>query len=163
MMFSKIILTLSCLMVLTAHAGTSQVTWQSPEKYADIYASFENKKTFQSDLFAVFENHFEDLAAQLPDGYSLYIKVKNLDLAGAVSFANSRKIRVVDDSTPPRIEFDFQVMDNSNKILISRGVYLWPKHFKFQRSLHANKLYYHELNLIKGWFDNTFAPVLAKN
>jgi hypothetical protein len=162
-MFRKILLTLSCLLAITAHAGTSQITWQSPENYADIYASFENKKTFQEGLFELFENHVESLATQLPEGYNLYIKVNNLDLAGAISFANSRKIRVVENTTPPRIEFDFQVIDNNNKVIVSRGVYLWPKHFKFQRSLHANKPYYHDLNLISEWFNKTFAPVLAQH
>ncbi|MDO6447425.1 DUF3016 domain-containing protein [Colwellia sp. 1_MG-2023] len=162
-MFRKFLLAISCFFVITAHAGNSQIIWQSPENYADIYASIENKKTFQKDLFELFDNHFESLATQLPDGYSLYIKVNNLDLAGAISFANSRKIRVVDNTTPPRIEFDFQVIDQNNKVLISRGVYLWPKHFKFQRSLHANKPYYHELDLISEWFNNTFAPVIVKN
>lgn len=161
-MLKTIILIAGLLLATFANAGTSQVTWQSPEKYADIYVSTENKKTFQDELFKLFERHFDNLAAQLPDEYSLYINVKNLDLAGAISFANSHKIRVVDNSTPPRIEFDFQVMDNNNKVLISRGVYLWAKHFKFQRSLHANKPYYHDLDLITEWFNNTFAPALAK-
>lgn len=162
-MFKKTLMALCCLLTLTANAGQSSVTWQSPEKYVDILPSIENKHTFKDEVFKIFEAHFQKLATKLPEGQTLYINVSNLDLAGAVSFANSHKIRVVDDSTPPRMEFKFQVIDSNNKVLVSRGVYLWPKHFKFQRSLKVNKPYYHELDLITEWFENTFAPAIAKN
>lgn len=162
-MFNKILMVACCLFTFTANAGQSSVTWQSPEKYSDILPSIENKHTFKDEIFKIFEAHFQKLSAQLPEGQTLYINVTNLDLAGAVSFANSHKIRVVDNATPPRIEFKFQVIDSKNIVLVSRAVYLWPKHFKFQRSLKVNKPYYHELDLITHWFENTFSPVLAKN
>jgi len=162
-MIKQIFVILSMIITLSSYAGTSAVTWQSSEKFADIYPSIENKHTFKDELFKVFDNHFQKLAAQLPEQYALQVNITNLDLAGAISFANSHKIRVVNNSTPPRIKFRFQVTDKSNKILVSRGVYLWSKHFKFQRSLKVNKPYYHELALIDNWFYGTFSPSLVKN
>ncbi|WP_286234418.1 DUF3016 domain-containing protein [Thalassotalea sediminis] len=161
-MYRKLILLCTTLLSYSAFAGNVQVFWENPENYTDIIAGTENKHTYQEEVFAAFEQHFIKLAKKLPDDKTLYVSVKDLDLAGAVTYVNSHRIRVVKEEMPPRIEFSFQLIDVDNKLLASRGVSLYTPNFKFTRSLKFNKPYYHDFELITDWFENTFKPIIEK-
>lgn len=161
-MYKKLLLLFISLLSYNAYAGKVQVFWESPESYTDIIAGTENKHTYQEEVFKAFEQHFIKLADMLPDDKTLYVNVKDLDLAGAVTYVNSHRIRVVKAEMPPRIEFSFQLIDADNKLLVSRNVNLYTQNFKFTRSLKFNKPYYHDLELITEWFENTFKPIISK-
>ncbi|WP_286234507.1 DUF3016 domain-containing protein [Thalassotalea sediminis] len=145
------------LVAPNALAGTSEVTWQNPDKYRDVYAGQEHRAKFKKRVFKEFEQHFAKLAEQLPKEQTLKITVTDVDLAGDVHETMDR-IRVIKDIHIPRMKFSYQLVDASDHILQEGLENLKDMSFMMRSSLRYNNTFLHyEKVMLDQWFDNTLA------
>ena len=164
----KILLVLASLIAIstvsaTVSAAQVEVKWTNPDKYRDIYAGDENRKVFRERLFKSLDKHFAKLASKLPEKQVLKIDVKDVDLAGDVSFGSINRIRIVKDIYFPRFKFSYQLIDEKGKVIKSG-----KENLKDMNSLHTNNLRYknesfgYEKRMIENWFNKTFKTRLSK-
>ncbi|WP_083601884.1 DUF3016 domain-containing protein [Thalassotalea sp. PP2-459] len=148
---------LSVLFVVPmALAGTSEVTWQNPDKYRDVYAGQEHRAKFKKRVFKEFEQHFAKLAEQLPKEQVLKVTVTDVDLAGDVHETMER-IRVIKDIHIPRMKFSYQLVDASEQILQEGEEHLKDMGFMMRSSLRYNNSFLHyEKVMLDDWFESTF-------
>lgn len=118
------ILALLSLFSVTAWAGTAEITWHEPETYRDIRAGSEIQSRFETRIFDEFEEYFNYIVERLPEGYTLQLKVTDLDLAGEVifntDFGRMQMLRVVKSNDFPRIEFSYQLL-NEKGVQVKAG------------------------------------------
>ena len=136
---SVILLAVSSLLVtFLSSAATSEVKWTNPDKYRDVDAGDGHRAKFKARIFANFEEHFSLLAEKLPEGQTLLIDVKDVDLAGDVH-QNMQRIRVIKEIFFPRIEFSYQVLDGNKNVLTSGDVNLKDMSFMMGSNLRYNR------------------------
>jgi hypothetical protein len=119
--------------------GRVHITWQSYDKYRDIKPSNQSRSKFRRNVFKQFDKHFEKLAKSLPEDYLLKLTVTNIDLAGMVfpnngpipirgGFINMGQtgmdIRVMEQVHVPRMDFEFELLDNNGQVVLSDSVKL---------------------------------------
>lgn len=153
---SVILLAVSSLLVtFLSSAATSEVKWTNPDKYRDVDAGDGHRAKFKARIFANFEEHFSLLAEKLPEGQTLLIDVKDVDLAGDVH-QNMQRIRVIKEIFFPRIEFSYQVLDGNKNVLTSGDVNLKDMSFMMGSNLRYNRdsLGY-EKRMLDEWFEKT--------
>ena len=139
-----------------ALAGQAKVTWESPEKYADVRAAEEHRQRFQQRVFQQLEQEFQKLADTLPQSQTWQITVTNLDLAGEVRhqmLRNGRSVRVVKDLYYPSISFRYQLIDG-NQIIQEKTVKLRDLGFLHRagRQQYSRQLVGDEAQMIRNWF-----------
>ena len=145
----------SLLVTFLSSAATSEVKWTNPDKYRDVDAGDGHRAKFKARIFANFEEHFSLLAEKLPEGQTLLIDVKDVDLAGDVH-QNMQRIRVIKEIFFPRIEFSYQVLDGNKNVLTSGDVNLKDMSFMMGSNLRYNRdsLGY-EKRMLDEWFEKT--------
>lgn len=158
--FSKTIVAMLSMIILlpNAMAGTSEVTWTSPEKYRDIEPATESKKRFQDSVMKNLEEHILELASKLPEGQALKVNVTDVDLAGDVNFSSSRQVRVVKDIYFPRIKFDYKLESASGEIISQGDVDLKDMNFLRHGKLkYRSDRFGYEKKMLDDWFTDTFS------
>ncbi|GAA6204653.1 DUF3016 domain-containing protein [Thalassotalea sp. SU-HH00458] len=145
----------SMLLTFVSSAATSEVKWTNSDKYRDVHAGDGHRAKFKARVFANFEEHFSGLAEKLPEGQTLLIDVKYVDLAGDVH-QNMQRIRVIKEIFFPRIEFSYQVLDGNKNVLTSGDVNLKDMNFMMGSNLRYNRdsLGY-EKKMLDEWFEKT--------
>ncbi|HET8817006.1 MAG TPA: DUF3016 domain-containing protein [Pseudidiomarina sp.] len=147
----------------TALAATAKVEFKNPDDYRDIEAVNERQSSFQEQLFAGLTEHFEMLAAKLPEGNTLSITVTDLDITGRVEptygQGGAAYMRIVDRIDYPRIEFNYQYSDSSGAVLSEESVNLRDlgahQTMRAAKESGRDELYY-EKELLNDWFRDTF-------
>lgn len=150
---------------LQANAGTSEVTWQNPEKFRDVKAGEnQSKAKYRERVFYNLEKHFAKMSEKLPEGQTLKVNVTDLDLAGDVNAGGIERIRVIKDLYFPRIKFDYQLTDGTGSELKSGGINLKDMNFMMGSNLkYRSKAFGYEKKMLDEWFAETFAPEVASN
>ncbi len=153
----SITLAVSLLVMTNAQAGVSEVTWSNPDKYRDVDVGEGHRAKFKARVFAEFEQHFAKLASQLPEGQTLKIVVKDVDLAGDVNHGGMHRIRVVKELFYPRLKFSYQLLDGNQQLLSSDEINLTDMNFMLGARLkyHNDQLSY-EKRMLDDWFADTF-------
>ena len=147
----------------SANAGKVTVEWANPDDYRDIRPTNESRKRFKERTFKDLEQFVNKLATELPQGYQLKLNVTNLDLAGNVEFGRTQQIRIVRQIHFPRIDFDYQLVDEKEQALVSDKVSL--KDLGFLNHIKSNltsKPLGYEKRMLKEWFNKTFAAHIQK-
>lgn len=152
---------------LLAEAESSsniQVNWQNAEQFTDVRAADSHQGKFETRTFKSLEKSLKKMAKKLPKGQSLSISVNDLDLAGMVlpgyaqGFDTPRDIRVIRAIDYPKIQFDYQLVDHTGKVLRASKVDL--KDMQFQDRFRNAKLKRdslgYEKNMLKNWFAKEF-------
>jgi len=147
-----------------------EINWDSPEKYRDVRPSNESRKRFRDTTFKRINEYMHELAEALPDNKKLLMNVSNLDLAGEVwpaSFVglghSASDVRVIKDIDIPRMNFSYQLLDESGQVLQQADVDLKDMSF-LNRSSHffRNEPLRYEKSMLKRWFEEEFASQLAQ-
>ena len=150
------IVLLFSVIVPSAFAATSEVTWTNPEEYRDIHHGENHRKKFQARVFRGFEEHFAKLASSLPEGQTLKVEVTDVDLAGDV-FVSHRQVRVVKEIYFPRLKFKYQVIDKDGNEVKQGEENLKDMNFMMTSSLkYNNDFLRYEKRLLDNWFKKTF-------
>lgn len=139
-------------------AADVTVTYIAPEKFRD--REFRQERTRVSAL-AEFDKEFAKLAERyLPAGQDLAIEVLDIDLAGGFEPWNFdyRDVRIMRDTTPPRIRFRYTLTD-AGKVIRQDEVRLSDVNY-LSRPGAANdtERFAHDKQLLEDWFRKTFVP-----
>jgi Protein of unknown function (DUF3016) len=143
-------------------AGSVQVSYVQPEKFADIGISPRDRE----DALQQLTKHFESLASRhLADGQKLNVEVLDVDLAGTVqpSVRAGDSLRIFRDSGDwPRIHLRY-TFETAGKPARSGEQKLSDTNYKRNmggpgagQPLHAEK------RMLDEWFAAQFGPAAAK-
>jgi len=167
--FSAVLLSMTFSLPSFAQAEL-EVTWENPKKYTDIRTSNMSRAKYREQVFEDLEAHITELVEDLPEEQKLVIKVSNLDLAGEVfpsSFIglglNGNEIRVIEDMYIPRIEFSYQLLDGTGKVLQENDVKLKDMGFLDRPNrMFSNERLRYEKNMLSEWFGDEFPSIIAR-
>ena len=167
LMISAVALTLSSQ--VTAQAVV-EIEWDKPEKYRDVRPSNESRKRFREATFERINEYMNELALSLPDDKKLLMKVSDLDLAGQVwpaSFVgfghSSSDVRIIKNIDIPRINFSYQLLDESGGVVQQAEVKLKDMSFldRSNRFFKSETLRY-EKSMLQRWFKKEFEVYIAQ-
>lgn len=150
----------STLLILAAGLAQAeeqrvQVHYVNTEKFADFGRSQWDRERNQQDFKALFE----EVAAKLPAGRQLSIKVLDVNLAGELEWVRraTSEIRVLRDVTWPMVEFEYTLSENgrvlkSDTVRLSDMGYLQGGFFTAaQQSTHLR----YERRMLDRWYRGT--------
>lgn len=147
-----------------------EIEWEKPEKYRDVRPSNESRKRFRESTFKRINEYMNKLALALPEHNKLLMKVTDLDLAGQIwpashiGFGNSMSdVRVIKNIDIPRMNFSYQLLDESGEVLQQAEVKLKDMSFldRSNRFFKSESLRY-EKNMLQRWFKKEFSAFIAK-
>ena len=141
------------------------INWHEPKQYRDVRSPNGGQKHYQENVFYQLDKHFQKSAKKfLPQGFSMKVKVTDLNLAGDTRFhtIGNQEVRLIKPIYWPSMTFEYQLYEG-DKLVQSDSIKLKDISF-MERSGFGRKsqgLYY-EKRLITDWFDNEVAMVLAQ-
>jgi hypothetical protein len=147
-----------------------EIEWDKPEKYRDVRPSNESRKRFREATFQHINEYMNKLALALPENQTLLMKVSDLDLAGQVWPAShvglghgASDVRIVKNIDIPRINFSYQLLNESGQVLQEAEVKLKDMSFldRSRRSFKSDSLRY-EKSMLQRWFIKEFGTHIAK-
>jgi hypothetical protein len=148
-------------------AAKVKLTFVDAEKFTDISVNGATDKTSADLVFRELDRH---LAAQakrrLASGQTLTITMRDIDLAGAVEpwrGPEFGRIRYMRDTHPPRLVFDYQLVDAAGAVVKEGAEKLTNLTFRYQTPTTERDTTYYEKQLLTDWMADTFdAPKKAK-
>ena len=143
-----------------ASAGTAEITWHDPQKYADAGAGDRERQ----DNLRILTGYLQSLAAKnLPEGQQLRLEVLDLDLAGTVepSRRTALEHRVVRGMADwPSMTVPYELRDAAGAVLRSGEERL--KDLNYTHNLRQagarNTDLYYEKYMLDHWFRERFGP-----
>ncbi|NVK23739.1 MAG: DUF3016 domain-containing protein [Gammaproteobacteria bacterium] len=141
------------------------INWHEPENYQDVRAPNGGQHQYQENIFYQLDKHFQKTAKKfLPEGYTLKLKVTDLNLAGDARFhqMGHQNIRLVKSIYFPSMEFEFELFQDG-KLVKSDTVKIKDMAFMERGGLNrfSESLQY-EKRLIKDWFDDELSAVVTQ-
>ncbi|WP_448549080.1 DUF3016 domain-containing protein [Thalassotalea fusca] len=131
-----------------AHADVD-VSWVAPETFKDIRTTgSESQSRFEARVFKTFEKHIKKLGKKMPDGTKLVVEFVDVDLAG-----HPAGIRQMTSAAFPRLEFNYQVIDESGNVVLNgnenirNNNYLSHRNSKYQKAFLGYEKY-----IFDAWF-----------
>ena len=121
----KTLIAAACGLAMSAGAQAATVAFEhtDPNDFRDIRATDQGQKKFEESVLRELEDQFREEAAALPEGQTLQVTLKDLDLAGDVEYFHRYYpfgLRVVRNVDIPRMEFSY-VLRGANGEVISEG------------------------------------------
>jgi len=116
-----------------SESGNVKVQFQDYERFTDIEVDRLTSQKQKAALLKDIAKEFQTQAGRyLPDGYTVQIEVKDVDLAGEADPKPPRgeRFRLYRDTTPPRIEFDYTVRDAADQVVASDSATLTDRNYK---------------------------------
>jgi len=165
--FSALTLSLSSQVAAQAEV---EIEWDKPEKYSDVRPSNESRKRFRETTFKRINEYMNKLALTLPENQKLVMQVSDLDLAGQVwpaSFVglghSASDVRIIKSIDIPRINFSYQLLDESGEVMQQADVKLKDMSFldRIGGSIRNEALRY-EKHMLKRWFNKEFDSHIVK-
>lgn len=131
-------------------AGTVQVDWLQPDRYADAGRSVVDRERTMQEL----SRHLVALGARLPDGQTLRLDVLDLDLAGEIEWNARGELRILRGRADwPHMTLRY-TLTSGGQTLKSGEASLADMHYFF--SPRDAALAY-EKRMLDRWFRDTFA------
>ena len=155
---------ITLLLMPSAFAATTEVTWGDYKKFRDIDSGNEHRKPFRERTFKEFEKHFTKLASTLPEKQMLKVDVTDVDLAGDTRFDSTNQIRVVKDLYFPRLNFSYTLIDEKGQVIQEETIVLKDMNFMQGGNLkYRSKALGYEKKMLDKWFKDTFSDMPAKS
>jgi|TARA_R100001369_G_scaffold92801_1_gene139927 hypothetical protein len=146
----------------TAYAGTAEVSWKDVDSYTDIRPADGLRDRYQKKVMDKLTEHFQELAAKLPEDQKLEITVTDVDLTGRVEptfgRSSSNYVRIVREIDFPRMEFDYRLMSNSGEAVKEGQAHVKNMGFNYDSlasRMRRDDLYF-EKQMLTQWFEETF-------
>lgn len=140
------------------NAASLEINWINPEKYRDIKAGNQHRKSFQEQVFKELEEHLSALAMKLPEEQILKIDVTDIDLAGDVNIGGIERVRIITELYFPRMKFSYQLLNADKSVVSSDEVDLKDMSFMMHSNLrYKNKTFGYERKMLDEWFKDTFS------
>lgn len=159
----KTLIATACGLALSggAQAATVAFEYTNPDDFRDIRATEESQPKFEQGVLRELEDEFREEAAKLPDGQTLHVTLKDVDLAGDIEYfhhAYPFGLRVIRNIDFPQMELSYELRDASGAVIKSGEDRVADMSFHFPTyatRLHQQPLDY-EKALIKQWVRETF-------
>lgn len=151
---SRIVLVTLALAGGSAFAGTAEVRFIHPEKFADL-GTYRSDDQANMDTLA---HYFQQLAKQLPPDQVLKVDVLDVDLAGEPRDIRNGRIRIARDVSFPVIQLHY-TLESGGQVLRSgqeRITDLNYRHHIREAGYSTTSLYY-EKHMLADWFRREFA------
>lgn len=151
--------------IINAAQADIKITWENPENYSDIEATYSSSKKFKAHVFKQLEDAFKSDAALLPKGSVLAVVVYDLDLAGKVfpghfvGLDTVQETRVVKRLYFPEIKFKYNLTDKASGQALSSGdVTLKDTNFLegIQSARYRTESLRFEKRMLTKWLKKTF-------
>lgn len=137
--------------------GKAEVSYRNPAGFAEMQSSFAGARTdWLDDLSAYVASR---AARTLPDGQRLIVTITDVQRAGRVEPWRGigwQDLRIVRDTTPPRIELVFQHVGANGAVLKEGTRTLRDIDFLGRHGLRRDEPLAYEKNLIDDWLRNDF-------
>lgn len=150
-----------CGQAVGAPTSALTVTFLHPETYTDASWNY----SYGSDRYVLedIRRHLGKLAERrLPDGYSLTIEVLDIDLAGYVDWRYAQQVRVVRDSTWPRMSLQYELR-HGDEVVSAGQERIHNMNFTWGVNLYSpsDRLRY-EKAMLDDWFDRRIGKLTGK-
>ena len=147
------------------------IEWINPQKFRDVQHPTTSRKRYRESVFLELETFFATLGQELPLGYTLHLKVTNLDMAGTVQtpgmaglndFSNQGRFgmqdyRIMRDIDIPRMTFSYEYLDDKGQVVKQEEVDLKDMSYLSRgSSFNKNATLHYEKVMISRWFEDTF-------
>lgn len=161
-LLSKSLIAAACGLAMSAGAQAATVAFEhaDPNDFRDIRATNESQKKFQEGVIRELEEQFRKEAAALPEGQTLQVTLKDIDLAGDVEYFHRWYpfgLRVVRNVDVPRMEFSYVLRDADGAVIRAGDEKLSDLGFRNNALIDRQQqpLDY-EKRLISDWYAETF-------
>jgi hypothetical protein len=144
------------LVAQTAHAaGTVDVVFVEPEKYADIGRSNRDRE----HAMDVLQGHLKALGARLADGQTLMIEVLDVDLAGELKLQRRGDAqRVLKGRADwPRMSIRYTLSAGDQTLKSGEDKLVDMAYLQHGGRLPDTRALAYDLRMVDDWFGKTFA------
>ncbi len=175
--FFRLLLAALCLLTLPApglraapdpaNAPKVKLTFVNWEQFTDIAVDGMVSRSGSDQIHDELNHHLATLARRhLAPGQTLVVTMRDIDLAGVVEpwrGPDFGKVRYLRDTHPPRLVFDYQLLDTNGAVVREGTEKLANLTFRYQLSTTMRDTTYYEQQLLTDWMAATFAqPKKAK-
>lgn len=152
---------------VNALAAEVEVQWQDLEKFTDIRPASDSRKAYRERVMKKFEGFFQELSANLPEGYTWQVTVSDIDLAGDVDYfagGAGNPLRVVKEIYSPAIKFSHVLRDKYGEQVVGGEEKLRDMGFMHSlRSVSKNDEFHYEKQMLEDWFNKKLQPQLQQH
>ncbi|MBC8056613.1 MAG: DUF3016 domain-containing protein [Rhizobiales bacterium] len=134
----------------------AEVSYRNPAGFTEMSHSFGQRTAWLDDLSGYVAKR---AARTIPDGERLLVTITDVQRAGMVEPWRGigwSELRVVRDTTPPRIELTFQLVAANGAVLKEGMRTLRDIDFLGRNGLRRDEPLSYEKNLIDDWMRNDF-------
>ncbi len=146
-----------------AQAATVAFEYTTPDHFRDIRATDESQPKFEQNVLREFEDAFrQEAARQLPEGQTLHVTLKDVDLAGDIEYFHRSYpfgLRVIRDVDFPQMELSYELRGANGDVLKSGNERVADMGFRtpaFATRVNMDPLDY-EKAMIRDWVRDTFS------
>ncbi|MGL5359863.1 MAG: DUF3016 domain-containing protein, partial [Shewanella sp.] len=140
-----------------------KIVWQNPQAFRDIKSSGEIQSRYEARLFESLTANLNKQASKLlKPNQKLEMTVTDVDLAGDMrpTFgATVNDLRVIKEVYPPRITFNYQIVEN-NQVIVAGDEKLTDMGFMSGVQSLNDKPFAYENKMLADWLKKTVAPKL---
>lgn len=142
-----------------ALAGSVAVSFLRPDRYTDGGATFSRGGDTEQNVQAQLSNHLRRLGERLlPPGQTLAVEILDIDLAGEFEYRgpSADKIRVLRDSSPPRITLRYTLAQGGRVLAQGQEALVDLDYLRRPGRRPASGLLDAEKALLDGWIRRRF-------
>ena len=137
-----------------------KLTFADWEKFTDIVVDGTADKASSDIIYSELNRHLASLAKRhLLPGQTLTISMRDIDLAGTVEpwrGPDFGRIRYMRDTHPPRLVFDYQLLDATGAVVKEGTEKLTNLTFRYQTPALDRDTTTYEKQLLDDWMGSTF-------
>jgi hypothetical protein len=134
----------------------AEVSYRNPAGFTEMDRSFGERTDWLDELSGYVAKR---AARTLPDGQRLLVTITDVQRAGRREpwrIGTMSDVRIVRDTTPPRIELNYQLVAQDGAVLKEGSRRLTDLDFMHRAGFHRGELLSHEKNLIDDWMRRDF-------
>ena len=140
--------------------GPVMVEYIKASEFTDIKDEpFRTRVEKNTHLIQLRKFLHKEASEYLQKGQKLKISFTDIDLAGDYEPARGPQlndIRIIRELYPPRLKFNYALMDRSGNLIKEDKVELRDMAFMMRTSIHRNDPLYHEKYMLDKWLRETF-------
>jgi hypothetical protein len=137
-----------------------KVAYQDPDRFIDVGFTESDPPRVRAGILEELRRYqVRDAAERIPAGMRLEVTITQLDMAGAYRQGPGAggQMRVIHDSTPPRIDLDFVLRGADGAVVREGRRQLRNSQFMFGSPPSSAPLR-HERQLLADWLEGEFPP-----
>jgi hypothetical protein len=163
-----------CVLAMSAPAfsnpdssATLELNWQEMDKFTDVRAANDSRSRFQDRVRRNFEKFFQEMATELPEGYTWQVTITDIDLAGEVDYFvtdTGQAIRVIKEIHSPAVRFNHLLRDQYGEQVVGGEERLRDMAFMSRMTPRNNTPEFSfERDMLQDWFNQDLKPEITEH